>query len=77
MPVEASRRGGAAAPSGLAFIGIPQAWLFQIAFAIASPLIDLALGISIVGTILRVVQHGWAQTQTDVLRMGPIGSASR
>ena len=57
-------------PSGLAFIGIPQAWLFQIAFAIASPLIDLALGVSIVGTIVRVVQHGWAQTQTDVLRMG-------
>ncbi|NKJ42799.1 MULTISPECIES: glycosyltransferase [unclassified Novosphingobium] len=57
-------------PSGLAFIGIPQAWLFQIAFAIASPLIDLALGISIVGTIVRVIQHGWAQTQTDVLRMG-------
>lgn len=57
-------------PSGLAFVGIPQAWLFQIAFAIASPLIDLALGISIVGTIVRVIQHGWAQTQTDVLRMG-------
>lgn len=57
-------------PSGLAYVGMPQAWLFQIAFAIASPLIDLALGISIVGTIVRVMQHGWAQTQTDVLRMG-------
>jgi GT2 family glycosyltransferase len=57
-------------PSGLAFVGMPQAWLFQIAFAIASPLIDLALGISIVGTIVRVLQHGWAQTETDVLRMG-------
>jgi cellulose synthase/poly-beta-1,6-N-acetylglucosamine synthase-like glycosyltransferase/peptidoglycan/xylan/chitin deacetylase (PgdA/CDA1 family)/spore germination protein YaaH len=57
-------------PSGLAFVGMPQAWLFQILFALISPLIDLALGISIVGTIVRVMQHGWDQTQTDVLRMG-------
>lgn len=57
-------------PSGLAFVGMPQAWLFQIAFAIISPLIDLALAISIGGTAVRIMQHGWAQTQTDVLRMG-------
>ena len=57
-------------PSGLAFIGMPQAWLFQIVFAVISPLIDLALAISIIGTVVRVMQHGWAQTQTDVLRMG-------
>ncbi|MCW1383121.1 glycosyltransferase [Novosphingobium sp. KCTC 2891] len=57
-------------PSGLAFVGMPQAWLFQIVFAMVSPLIDLALGVSIIGTVIRVVQHGWAQTQTDVLRMG-------
>jgi len=56
-------------PSGLAFIGMPQAWLFQIVFAVISPLIDLALAISIVGTVVRVMQHGWAQTQTDILRM--------
>jgi len=56
-------------PGGLAFIGIPQAWLFQILFACISPAIDLALVISLVGTITRVAQHGWAQTQTDVLRM--------
>ena len=56
-------------PSGLAFVGMPQAWLFQIVFAVVSPLIDLALAISIIGTIVRIVQHGWAQTQTDVLRM--------
>ncbi|MFM5096226.1 hypothetical protein ACEUCJ_21525, partial [Aeromonas rivipollensis] len=42
----------------------------QIAFAIISPLIDLALAISIGGTAVRIMQHGWAQTQTDVLRMG-------
>jgi cellulose synthase/poly-beta-1,6-N-acetylglucosamine synthase-like glycosyltransferase/peptidoglycan/xylan/chitin deacetylase (PgdA/CDA1 family)/spore germination protein YaaH len=57
-------------PGGLAFIGVPQAWLFQIVFACISPFIDLALVISIVGTILRALQHGWAQTQTDVIRMG-------
>lgn len=57
-------------PSGLALVGLPQAWLFQIAFAAISPLIDLALLVSIAGTALRVVQHGWAQTSGDVARMG-------
>ncbi|HWI86756.1 MAG TPA: glycosyltransferase, partial [Sphingomonas sp.] len=56
-------------PAGLALVGIPQAWLFQIGFALISPLIDLALGVSIISTIVRVQQHGWAQTQSDVLRM--------
>lgn len=57
-------------PPGLALVGMPQAWLFQIAFAVISPLIDLALAVSIIGTAVRIAQHGWAQTQTDVLRMG-------
>lgn len=57
-------------PAGLARIGLPQAWLFQIAFAAISPLIDLALLLSITGTIVRVVQHGWAQTSGDVGTMG-------
>ncbi len=56
-------------PRGLAWVGMPQAWLFQIVFASLSPIIDLALLISIIGTALRVHQHGWAQTQSDVLRM--------
>lgn len=56
-------------PRGLAWFGMPQAWLFQIAFAAISPIIDLALVISIIDTIVRVHQHGWAQTQSDVLRM--------
>jgi len=56
-------------PRGLAWFGMPQAWLFQILFASISPIIDLALVISIVDTIVRVHQHGWAQTQSDVLRM--------
>jgi peptidoglycan/xylan/chitin deacetylase (PgdA/CDA1 family)/spore germination protein YaaH/GT2 family glycosyltransferase len=57
-------------PAGLARLGIPQAWLFQIGFALISPLIDLALVVSIAATWLRVQQHGWAQTQQDVLSMG-------
>ncbi len=53
-------------PRGLALIGIPQAWLFQIGFAMISPLIDLALVVSILGTVFRVMSHGWVQTQGDV-----------
>ncbi|MGY4397289.1 peptidoglycan/xylan/chitin deacetylase (PgdA/CDA1 family)/spore germination protein YaaH/GT2 family glycosyltransferase [Sphingomonas sp. UYAg733] len=57
-------------PLGLALIGMPQAWLFQIFFAAVSPVIDLALLLAIVRTWVRVSQHGWAQTQSDVLTMG-------
>jgi cellulose synthase/poly-beta-1,6-N-acetylglucosamine synthase-like glycosyltransferase/peptidoglycan/xylan/chitin deacetylase (PgdA/CDA1 family)/spore germination protein YaaH len=53
-------------PSGLGLVGLPQAWLFQIAFAAISPLIDLALVLSIIGTALRISAHGWAQTSGDV-----------
>lgn len=57
-------------PAGLAWVGLPQAWLFQIGFAIISPIIDLALVVSMIDTAVRVHQHGWAQTESDVLRMG-------
>jgi cellulose synthase/poly-beta-1,6-N-acetylglucosamine synthase-like glycosyltransferase/peptidoglycan/xylan/chitin deacetylase (PgdA/CDA1 family)/spore germination protein YaaH len=53
-------------PRGLARIGMPQAWLFQILFSMVSPMIDLALLFSIVTTWGRVAQHGWAQTHSDV-----------
>ena len=56
-------------PLGLALVGLPQAWLFQIVFAMISPVIDLALVVSAIGTAIRVHQHGWAQTQSDVLTM--------
>ncbi|MEG3125307.1 glycosyltransferase [Sphingomonas sp. GB1N7] len=56
-------------PKGLAFVGMPQAWMFQIFFAAVSPVIDLALIVSIFGTWVRVSQHGWAQTQSDVFMM--------
>ena len=58
-------------PRGLALVGMPQAWLFQIVFALISPLIDLALaGQHRRRPSCRVQQHGWAQTQTDVLPDG-------
>ena len=56
-------------PGGLAYVGIPQAWLFQIGFALISPIIDLALLVSFASTGNHIIQHGWAQTQSDVLRM--------
>jgi peptidoglycan/xylan/chitin deacetylase (PgdA/CDA1 family)/spore germination protein YaaH/GT2 family glycosyltransferase len=62
-------------PGGLAFVGMPQAWVFQIVFACISPAIDLALLISIFGTTARLMQHGWAQTQTDVIRMAAYWAA--
>lgn len=56
-------------PRGLARVGLPQAVLFQVLLAAISPIIDLALVASIVGTWLRVAAHGWAQTQGDVIQM--------
>lgn len=56
-------------PRGLARIGLPQAMLFQILFAAISPVIDLALLISMAATWFEVHEHGWAQTQTDVDKM--------
>jgi cellulose synthase/poly-beta-1,6-N-acetylglucosamine synthase-like glycosyltransferase/spore germination protein YaaH/peptidoglycan/xylan/chitin deacetylase (PgdA/CDA1 family) len=56
-------------PRGLARIGMPQAWIFQILFSLVSPLIDLALILSIFATAGRVREHGWAQTHTDLFRM--------
>jgi len=57
-------------PGGLALVGMPQSWVFQVGFALISPLIDLALVVAMAATALNVHEHGWAQTQSDVLRMG-------
>ena len=56
-------------PRGLARVGLPQAILFQVLLAAISPIIDLALLVSIVTTWLRVQEHGWAQTSGDLSRM--------
>lgn len=56
-------------PRGLARIGLPQAVLFQILLAAISPVIDLALIVSLVATWFEVQAHGWAQSSTDIDRM--------
>jgi cellulose synthase/poly-beta-1,6-N-acetylglucosamine synthase-like glycosyltransferase len=56
-------------PRGLAFVGLPQAILFQVLLAAISPIIDLALIFSIVFTWLTIEAHGWAQGETDVEKM--------
>ncbi|WP_443748283.1 glycosyltransferase [Asticcacaulis solisilvae] len=56
-------------PRGLALIGLPQAWLFQIGFSVISPIIDFALVVNIIATVVRVQQHGWAANDTDIGRM--------
>jgi cellulose synthase/poly-beta-1,6-N-acetylglucosamine synthase-like glycosyltransferase/peptidoglycan/xylan/chitin deacetylase (PgdA/CDA1 family)/spore germination protein YaaH len=56
-------------PRGLARVGLPQAILFQVVLAAISPIIDLALIVSLIETWLRVQAHGWAQTEGDLARM--------
>jgi peptidoglycan/xylan/chitin deacetylase (PgdA/CDA1 family)/spore germination protein YaaH len=56
-------------PAGLARIGLPQAWAFQIGFGLVSPLIDLALAFSLVVTAIEVRQHGLATMSGDLWRM--------
>jgi len=57
-------------PAGLARIGLPQAWLFQIGFGLVSPLIDLGLAISIAQTVAAVWEHGVDASHAELLRMG-------
>lgn len=54
---------------GLAYFALPQAWVFQIIFAVISPLIDFGLILSIVSTIIKVSQHGLEATHSDILKM--------
>jgi cellulose synthase/poly-beta-1,6-N-acetylglucosamine synthase-like glycosyltransferase/peptidoglycan/xylan/chitin deacetylase (PgdA/CDA1 family)/spore germination protein YaaH len=56
-------------PKGLAVIGLPQAWIFQIGFSVISPLIDFALVVNIIDTVVQVTMHGWAQTSGDLQKM--------
>jgi len=60
---------GRGKPRGLAWIGLPQAIVFQIVLAAISPIIDLALLVSFALTWLAVEQHGWDQTQHSIEKM--------
>ena len=56
-------------PRGLAFLGLPQAIVFQLMFAVVSPIIDLALILNIVMTISSIQQHGYSAMQGDLYRV--------
>ncbi len=56
-------------PRGLARIGLPQAWLFQIGFGLLSPLIDLALFVSLVTTGIAIANHGAAASTAELQRL--------
>jgi cellulose synthase/poly-beta-1,6-N-acetylglucosamine synthase-like glycosyltransferase/peptidoglycan/xylan/chitin deacetylase (PgdA/CDA1 family)/spore germination protein YaaH len=56
-------------PRGLAWVGLPQAIVFQILLAAISPIIDLALIVSMIFTWVSVQAHGWAQTSHDIETM--------
>jgi cellulose synthase/poly-beta-1,6-N-acetylglucosamine synthase-like glycosyltransferase len=56
-------------PRGLAFLGLPQAIVFQLLFALVSPIIDLALIINIASTILSIEEHGYTAMSGDLHRV--------
>jgi cellulose synthase/poly-beta-1,6-N-acetylglucosamine synthase-like glycosyltransferase len=55
-------------PRGLALVGLPQTLLFQLAFAAVSPVIDLALIVSIFLTANSIHEHGYTAVQGDLGR---------
>jgi cellulose synthase/poly-beta-1,6-N-acetylglucosamine synthase-like glycosyltransferase/peptidoglycan/xylan/chitin deacetylase (PgdA/CDA1 family)/spore germination protein YaaH len=56
-------------PQGLAFLGLPQAILFQLLFAVVSPIIDLALVVNIVSTVMSIEEHGYTSMSGDLHRV--------
>jgi cellulose synthase/poly-beta-1,6-N-acetylglucosamine synthase-like glycosyltransferase len=53
-------------PRGLAFIGLPQTIIFQLIFALISPIIDLSLVLNIFWTISSIQQHGYTAMKGDL-----------
>ena len=53
-------------PRGLAFIGLPQAIVFQLLFALVSPIIDLALVVNIFATVTSIHEHGYSAVKGDL-----------
>ena len=56
-------------PRGLAWVGLPQVMLFQLLFAVVSPLIDLALIVNVITTVTAIHEHGLTWVQGDPARM--------
>jgi peptidoglycan/xylan/chitin deacetylase (PgdA/CDA1 family)/spore germination protein YaaH/GT2 family glycosyltransferase len=57
-------------PRGLARYGMPQALLFQVGFAMISPIIDLMLIGSLASTAFKLVNHGMADSGDDLALTG-------
>lgn len=53
-------------PRGLAFIGLPQTIMFQLLFALISPIIDLALIVNIFWTVSSIHEHGYTAVKGDL-----------
>lgn len=53
-------------PRGLAFVGLPQTILFQLLFALVSPIIDLALIWNIFSTVSSIHEHGYTAVKGDL-----------
>jgi peptidoglycan-N-acetylglucosamine deacetylase len=53
-------------PRGLAFVGLPQTILFQLLFALVSPIIDLALIWNIFSTVTSIHEHGYTAVKGDL-----------
>jgi cellulose synthase/poly-beta-1,6-N-acetylglucosamine synthase-like glycosyltransferase len=53
-------------PRGLAFVGLPQTILFQLLFALVSPIIDLALVWNIFSTVSSIHEHGYTAVKGDL-----------
>ncbi len=56
-------------PRGLGLVGLPQVMLFQLLFAVVSPLIDLALVVNVITTATSIHEHGLTWLQGDPKRM--------
>ena len=53
-------------PRGLAFVGLPQTILFQLVFALISPIIDLALIANVFWTVSSIREHGYTAMKGDL-----------
>src|SRR5262249_2508581 len=53
-------------PRGLALIGLPQTIVFQLLFALVSPIIDLALILSVISTITSIHEHGYTAVKGNL-----------
>ena len=56
-------------PRGLALVGLPQTIMFQLLFALISPIIDLALVLNIFWTWSSIHEHGYTAVKGDLYQV--------